>query len=112
MAEPVENRLDSLEQSSTRQQEAITRIGTEVRSLRGWCTVHDGQARQYDVDLALLKRQGEQTEAAAEKLLTAQHAILEKLGALQARFVTQVIAAIGSALVVAAGAYWTWMVKQ
>lgn len=112
MPDAVETRLDSLEQSSTRQQEAITRIGTEVRSLRGWVSVHDTQARQYDVDFALLKRQGEQTEAASEKLIAAQQAILEKLGTLQARFVTQVIAAVGSALVVAAGAYWTWMVNK
>lgn len=112
MSGTLDDRVDTLEHASTRQQDAITRIGTEVRSLRGWMSTHDTQARQYDVDLALLKRQGEQNEVATEKLLTVQQMILEKLGAIQARWMTQVIAAAGSALVVAAGAYWTWVSKQ
>lgn len=108
----VETRLANLENRMTQVHDAVQRIGSEVRRTAGWVSIHDDKSRDLDITVALLKEQSSRLEGSVDQFIRAQHTILEKIGGLESRWTTQLVAVLASAALIAAGTVWTILARQ
>jgi hypothetical protein len=111
MTENLERRIDAIESGLVEMRGTLTRIGTEVRKMSGWASVHDETARGADAEFAVMKHRMHQVECSLTKIDDAQQLIISKLGGIEVRWTGQLVSVLASAVVVIAGTLWTVLAK-